>query len=370
MTSEPPYKAAATVDFPKIADFLDPILASVATHDLEIDRTEDGYAVTAPYGRGWLSPGDGRLHLKVETSDREALNRMKYALIGPISFIAASENLTIEWSGDATGPSRPDDLRVLRVETVGEVTPRMRRVRFRGENLDRYDRPDQLHCRLIFQPKGVLSPLWPFLDDRGQVVWPKQEKLPTRVYTIRKIDAEEGWLEIDFSLHETPGPATRWAQEAARGDMVGILGPAADGAKAADFYVLAGDETALPGIARILEQLGPEASGVALIEIDNCDEEQPLRRPAGMKVHWLHRNGAPPGTTSLLADALRSVSWPADLGTAFFWGGCEHKAFRIIHKMLRQEIGLPRERQTFYSHWNRTLSEEDIIAVGGEAYLP
>ncbi|MFD2030792.1 hypothetical protein ACFSKM_11870 [Ancylobacter dichloromethanicus] len=38
--------------------------------------------------------------------------------------------------------------------------------------------------------------------------------------------------------------------------------------------------------------------------------------------------------------------------------------------MLRREVGLPSERQTFYSHWNRTLSEEEIIATGAEAYLP
>lgn len=370
MTPKPPFRAIATVDFPKVADFLDPILQTIATHDLQISGHGDVYTVRAHNGSARIETGPGRLHLSVETADRDALNQLKYALAGPIGFIAASENLKIEWSGDETGPAVPDDLRILQVEKVSQLTPRMRRFRFRGNDLARYDRPDQLHCRLIFQPKGVQSHTWPVLDDRGQVVWPKRQKLPTRVYTIRRIDAEEGWLEIDFSLHEMPGPATRWALHATQGDIVGILGPAANGAEPADFHVLAGDETALPGIGRILEQLAPEARGVALIEIDTRSEEQVLQHPPGMKIVWLHRNGAPAGSTSLLLDALGTLNWPEDRGKTFFWGGCEHKAFRQIHRMLRKEIGLPRNRQVFYSHWNRSLSEEDIIAIGGEAYLP
>src|SRR5690606_20520906 len=137
------------------------------------------------------------------------------------------------------------------------------RIVFLGDDLARFDRPDQLHCRLIFQPKDVASPQWPVLDDRGHVVWPKQRKLPTRVYTIRRIDAARGEIAIDFAVHDTPGPATRWALAAAPGDVVGILGPAADGPKPAAFYVLAGDETGLPGIARILERLPRQARGLA-----------------------------------------------------------------------------------------------------------
>lgn len=169
----------------------------------------------------------------------------------------------------------------------------------------------------------------------------------------------------------TVGPtATRWALDAAPGDIVGILGPAANGAKPAEFYVLAGDETGLPGIARLLEHLSEDARGVAFIEIDSPAEQLPLIHPPGIELCWLHRQGAPAGGTSLLPDAVRSVIWPTDLEGAFFWGGCEHKAFRQLHRLLRQEVRLPAERQMLYSHWNRTFSEEEIIAIGADAYLP
>lgn len=138
----------------------------------------------------------------------------------------------------------------------------------------------------------------------------------------------------------------------------------------ADFLVLTGDETALPGIARILGQLDDNVQGLALIEIDGLTERQSLVRPVGMELQWLDRQGAKPGTTELLMDAVRSVVWPSELEKSFFWGGCEHKAFRAIHRILRQEIGLPRTRQVFYSHWHRNLNEEEIIAIRGKAYLP
>lgn len=370
MTDSPTCHATAQVDFPRIDAFFDQILTAIATHDMTVEADGDGYRVTSPFGRGGMKARQGQLGLWVETETPAGLNRLKHALVGPILFIAASEKLDIRWQGDKAGPAPLDDLRILRVAEVVHLTPRMRRITFQGEDLGRFDRADQLHCRLIFQPKGTSDPVWPLLDDRGHVVWPDEHKLDTRVYTIRRIDAEGGQIVIDFALHDAPGPATKWAQAAAPGDMIGIVGPAAGGPKRAAFYVLAGDETGLPGIARILEWLDKDAQGVALIEIDGPAEEQSLAHPVGIELRWLHRNKAPAGTTALLAAAVQSLEWPSDLNQSFFWGGCEHKGFREIHRLLRNDVGLPRDRQVLYSHWHRTLSEEQIIQIGGDAYLP
>ncbi|MEJ8476936.1 siderophore-interacting protein [Roseibium algae] len=364
------YTASAEIDFPRVAEFIDYIAESIATHDIDLEQVDHGYRLTTQVGTGHLIAAASCLRLHVETPNKADLNRLKYTLAGPVSFIAASENLEIIWSGDEAAPSLPEDLRVLQVTSVRRQTPAMCRIRFSGENLARYDRSDQLHCRLIFQPKGVVTMQWPILDGRGRVVWPNDHFLPTRVYTIRAINSDEGWMEIDFSLHDPAGPATQWARDAAPGDTVGVLGPAANGAKRAAFHVLAGDETALPGIARILEGLGPEEKGQVFIEVNGPEEEQPLDRPQEIEIVWLHRFGLPAGTTALLSEAVRSVIWPSDLTQVFFWGGCEHKAFRDIHRFLRKEVGLPRDRMVFYSHWHRKLSEEDIISIGGKAYLP
>lgn len=117
--------------------------------------------------------------------------------------------------------------------------------------------------------------------------------------------------------------------------------------------------------------VGPvTATGHAFIEVDAKTDELPLRCPAGLVVVWLHRSGADACTTSLLEDGLRTVRWPEKLDTEFVWGGCEHRAFSAIHRYLKKDVGLSRNRFVFYSHWHKHLSEEEITTTGAEAYLP
>lgn len=369
-TSSRQYRAHATVQFENIRDYVEPIVESIATHDMTVEKAGGIHHIHSPFGSATFEAKEGGFHLTAAAPDPGGLNRLKHALVGPIGFIAARENLTICWEGDHAEPALPDDLRILQVQTIEELSSRFRRIVFSGENLARYDRKDQLHCRLIFQPRGATEPRWPMLDHRGHVVWPDDTAVPTRVYTIRKIDVAKQEITIDFALHANPGPATRWAMDAKPGDAVGILGPAANGPQHASLLVLMGDETALPGIARILEDLPATTTGHVFIEVGMPDDTLPLSCPAGMSVHWLSRDGKAAGTTSLLQDAVRSVKWPENLKSAFLWGGCEHRAFSEIYRHLKTEIRLPRDCFVLYSHWHRSLSEEDIIARGAEAYLP
>ncbi|MGV1872643.1 DUF2218 domain-containing protein [Agrobacterium rosae] len=369
-TSNNRYRAHAAVQFEKIDDYIEPIVESIATHDMTVKKAGGIHHIHSPFGDATFEATGNGFRLTVEASDPGGLNRLKHALVGPIGFIAARENFDIQWEGDHADPALPDDLRILRVQTIEDLSPRFRRIVFKGENLERYDRKDQLHCRLIFQPRDIAAPSWPLLDHRGHVVWQDNIAVPTRVYTIRFIDTARQTITIDFALHAHPGPATLWAMNARSGDLVGILGPAAKGPGLADFYVLAGDETALPGIARILEYLPATAVGHAFIEIDTPADELPLCSSSGISIQWLYRNGKGAGTTTLLQDAVGSIRWPTCRERIFFWGGCEHKAFSAIHRHLKNLVGLPRDRFVLYSHWHRSLSEEDIIARGGDAYLP
>lgn len=370
LLAERRYAARAEIDFPRVNAFLADILDSVATHDMEVRAFGEGHVAICPFGIATIVAGAGSLKLGVGTDQLDHLNRLKHALTGPIGFIAASEALAIDWQGDVTGPALPHDLRILHVRSVADVSPHFRRIVFSGEDLARYDRPDQIHCRLLFQPEGTSDLQWPLLDDNGRIVWPATGMLPSRVYTIRAIDPAAQTITIDFFLHEAAGPATRWAMAARPGSMVGILGPAANGLKTAEWYVLAGDETGLPGIARLLADMPPQARGVALIEIGDTADEQQLRRPDGVALRWLHRGATPASRSTLLVDAVRACAWPVDLASSFFWGGCEHKVFRAIHRHLKDELRLPRERRVLYSHWHQGMSEQDIVAVGAEAYLP
>lgn len=361
-------KAEAAIPFENLGSYLEQILASLAAHSLVLRPDGDGYIITSSFGgTAWLRALDTGLHLRVEAADPACFNRFKHALTSLIDFVARSENLTFDWQGDNPGAALPPDLHVLTVRTIRDVTPCMRRITFEGDDLGSFDVPDQLHCRLLFPQKETDAPEWPRLGDNGRIIWPDAGTLASRIYTIRRIDPATGILEVDFFMHGGTGPGVQWAASARRGNIAGILGPAAHGPKPAAWYLLAGDETGLPGIARILEDLPASAKGIALIETSDTGEKQAINGPSGIEIRWLYRNDAAPGSTRLLAEVARGVDPPAPYEDVFLWLGAEYETFRELRNYWRKELRIPAARMVTYSHWRRGMSEDDIADAGAQA---
>lgn len=358
------FSATCEIPFPTVSTYLETIRESFSAHNMVLTPSRDGYNILSTLGTAHLWAGPATLSLSIQSEDPAAFTRLKHELTGLLDFVCRPEHLSIVWHGDSTGALLPADLRVLAVRTVDLITPNLRRITFTGSDLARYARPDQLHCRLLFQPPGTRHPHWPTLDDNGRILWPQSGKLSSRIFTIRHIDTQAGTLTIDFVIHPGGGPGMTWASQASAGDIVGILGPAAYGPKQADWTLLAGDETGLPGIARIVEDLPDLARGYALIEVGSDADEQRIDAPPGVQVLWLHRGTAPAGTTSLLIDAVRTLTFPTDLGSAFAWVGTEYAAFRALRAFLRDEVGFSPDRMIAFSHWRRGMSEEDIVKAG------
>ncbi|MNL37957.1 Vibriobactin utilization protein ViuB [compost metagenome] len=183
---------------------------------------------------------------------------------------------------------------------------------------------------------------------------------------MRYVDAATGTLDVDFYLHDAGGAGVEWARDVAPGAVVGLLGPGAHGPKPAQWNVYVGDETGLPGIARMVEALPPGARGIALITVADPSEEQPIAAPAGVDVRWFHRKRQRPGTPDPLVQAVKSLEWPADHADTFFWCGCEYSIFREVRQFLREVIKLPNHRQVAFSHWRCGLSNDEIIETGGD----
>src|SRR5690625_2585718 len=76
----------------------------------------------------------------------------------------------------------------------------------------------------------------------------------------------DGALELDVVIHGDAGPASAWATNVSQGAQIVVAGPR--GSKlppaGADWYVLAGDETALPATPRSLPRLPEAAERTAL----------------------------------------------------------------------------------------------------------
>ena len=133
-----------------------------------------------------------------------------------------------------------------------------------------------------------------------------------------------------------------------------MMGRGGGGVLPGERMLLAGDETALPAIARILESLSSDARGTALIEIDGESEAQKLIHPAGFDVVWLDRKGQPAGTTTLLEDAVIALEWPGIAGSTV-WIGCEFAPFKSLRHQCRKVWGLKGREHLVVAYWRRDV---------------
>jgi NADPH-dependent ferric siderophore reductase len=183
-----------------------------------------------------------------------------------------------------------DGFRLMTVAASHRIAPRMQRLRLTGDNLARFDTFANLHVRLYVAESSCTALPCPVLGPDGRPrLSGRTDGCAMRYYTIRDIDAEAGWLDIDFVLHEDAGPACDFARRARPGDICGISGPCGLSVKPARNYLLAGDETALPAIARIARSLPDDAEGLILIDTHAPDGWMGFPIPTGMTLRWISR---------------------------------------------------------------------------------
>lgn len=242
---------------------------------------------------------------------------------------------------------RPVD--VLTVTTVRDVTPAVRRVTLTA--------PAEVVAAagptlsLLVPRADDPAPRWPEVARDGRIVWPQgSHGVALRSYTSRRQDPDTGELDIDFVLHGD-GPAASWAAAAAPGAVLAVASAAPLGDAPAGWLLLAGDETAIPAISRILAAADPHTRGLALLEVAGPEEEQDLAGPPGVELRWLHRADAAPGS-SLLADAVAALPRPEgeDL---FAWVGAESAAVRAVRADLRGRWGLRRHQHHAIGYWRQ-----------------
>ena len=165
----------------------------------------------------------------------------------------------------------------LAVTDARAITPSMRRLRFTAPDISEFSS----------QPGQDLMFSVPSEGDRGV----------RRRYTIRKVDPEAGWLDVDIVLHGD-GPGARWAATAESGATVEAIGPRGSLVvdPAADWFLFAADESALPATFAMVEGLPAGSRVLALVEVDGPDDEQSLEDQdrVDLLLRWLHRAPAAP----------------------------------------------------------------------------
>lgn len=258
--------------------------------------------------------------------------------------------------------SLPICARVLRVLRVEDITAGMRRVTLGGEGLAAHTASNGLpviefdsqgfddDLKLIFTHPDADAPVY-VTQAEGRVNWPRDDPhFVVRTYTARRWDREAGELDIDFVTHGV-GVATTWAMHAKPGDEIQVIGPKGWGRNPSgvDWILVGADETALPAVARWLEQWPKGVRGQVFIEIGQDSHRQNLVVPAGVEITWLSRDGAAAGTKPLLFDAMTSAPWWD--GEVYVWVAGEAISIAPIRRWLRKEKELPRERVEVTGYW-------------------
>ena len=253
----------------------------------------------------------------------------------------------------------PFAFRLLQVVRSTRIAPQMVRVTLGGDALAgfRSDAADD-GSRLYF-PADPTDASWVPTVDGSTLVFPEdQPRPPGREFTPRRHDPAAGELDFDFVVHGD-GAAASWAANAAPGHYLGVSGPRRSRvlAGAVDGYVLAGDATGLPSIARRLEELPSGTPVIAIVEVANAGEEIPIATRADLELLWLHRDSTDPDDSDLLVNAMRGLDFPH--GSIFAWAAGEASSIRAVRRHLLHEREIPDSRMRMTGYWKRSIANYD-----------
>ncbi|MGW3358460.1 siderophore-interacting protein [Streptomyces bungoensis] len=250
---------------------------------------------------------------------------------------------------------KPRRARTAEVVRTERLTPHVQRVVLGGAGLADFaaDTCTDHYVKLLFGPAGVTYPA-PFDLERIRAEFPREQWPVTRTYTVRAWDPRQRELTLDFVLHGDEGLAGPWAMRVRPGESVHFMGPGGAYAPdpAADWHLLAGDESALPAIARALETLPAGARAHAFVEVPGPEEEQKI--DSDVEVLWLHRGARPVGEA--LLEAVRALPFPEGRLQAFVHG--EASFVKELRRLLRVDLGIPREDLSISGYW-RLGHDED-----------
>jgi NADPH-dependent ferric siderophore reductase len=311
------------------------------------------------------------------------------------------------------------------VAAVRRLSPSYVRVELGGPGLADFGVAGPLYdqrIKLLFPAADGRLPAVADADGSWLAGWralPEERRGHLRTYTVRDVRGAgpDTRLVVDLVLHLAPGssgPGARWAARARVGDRIVVLAPrrgvpfggiefAPGDARA---LLLAGDETAVPALCRILEDLPAHAVGAAFLEVPEAGDVQRVDHPAGVRVVWLPRDRDEVGTrlqaavlshlgtapaphaldvppaevdpdlweTPTYSSSHEEVDAPAaaaaegtpvraggdgdaaPLAGVYAWIAGESAAVTGLRRHLVRELGMDRRRVAFMGYWRRGVA--------------
>ncbi len=240
--------------------------------------------------------------------------------------------------------------RAVTVKSIQPLTANMKRLIFTGESLADFP-VDQAsaYIKLVFET-------------------PAKPKPVLRSMTVVDSDPKKKELTIDVVVHnehqpDKRGPAGRWLTTTKEGDSVLISGPGDTKLVdfEADWFIFAGDMTALPAIRANLLKMPTDAKGYVVIEVPEVDDKRALhipndQLPAGIEIHWVI-NPDSGSDSQLLKNTLKGLKWLP--GSPYIWAAGELRSVLNLRNHLNEQMPKPRPTRYISSYWQKGLADEE-----------
>jgi NADPH-dependent ferric siderophore reductase len=276
-----------------------------------------------------------------------------------------------------------------RVARVLRLSPGFVRITLTGDGLERFADHGRDQRIKIMVPGGSYPAVFdaaalhrtvPHGTLLHETVWrqrwkdlPPSDRPVLRSYTPSAVRPSVREVDLDFYVHERPGPASSWAVGARSGERLLISGPDTEAGNplhgiqwrpgAATRVLLAGDETAYPAIQGVAQHLPPGVSADVILEAgDPADVEWLASSLDGHRVTVCRRRGVSGGLRG--GEALRDgvASWAGANGQAaaaagegfYAWLATESSQVARARDALHQ-AGISLTRIHAQGYWNDRL---------------
>jgi NADPH-dependent ferric siderophore reductase len=196
---------------------------------------------------------------------------------------------------------------------------------------------------------------------------PVADRPALRSYTTSAVRPDLREIDLDFYVHERPGPASSWAVQARAGHRLLVSGPhnrLTDrpygiqwSPGAATDVLLAGDETAFPAIRGIASALHPTIRTTIILETGDPADAAWLTRELPAHTTTVHLRG-PADDGRALVDAV--AHWTRGAGSAaagrgsnfYAWLATESGRVAQLRELLLHGAGIAPAQVHSQGYWN------------------
>jgi NADPH-dependent ferric siderophore reductase len=308
-----------------------------------------------------------------------------------------------------TNHSLPMILEEVEVMSVERISPTYVRVELGSPALADFGVDGPLYdqrIKLVFPNDAGNLPSFEGADESWFGTWleiPASERGHMRTYTVRDVRGTgvDTRLVVDLVLHledGASGPGSTWAAQASVGDRLVTMAPRRGQVYGgiefepgtAKSLLLVADETAVPAVCSILEDLPASARGAAFLEVPESGDVLTQEHPEGVEVVWLPRNGEPLGSrlheavlahlgepvaplqvpdevdpdlweTPTYSSSGEEVAGTAvtvghDLDGLYAWIAGESGVVTTLRRHLVKELGMDRRQVAFMGYWRRGVA--------------